>query len=583
MPGPLIAFALFAVAFVKFSVLAFCSSRFVPVVDDEWSYLFAARTIALGRLVNPPPPLPKFFDAIHIIADEERWVSRYPPGHPMFLALGVLVGWPPLPVLCACAGAVVLCWHLASWAGGRRWGIWAALLALLSTAWDRLATGYLSQSTFILTMLVTYVAAVRAWSEPWTVQIADEAAGFGNGRRRLVLAGLAGLGGGWALLSRPYSAVAFGLPLACWVLYRTAYSVWFPQRGRAAAGALTLLAAASVPLAGAVALFCAYNHATTGSALKTAWQLYNERYEPANTLGFSDGGPQPVPRGEVHWRKLRKARSIAADKQRFTVAEAFRRSFLDAGRITGSVLPSFGFAGLAAVLAFSAAGLVRRREGAERDPGGQAGCSRPGAILALMLAAVVCHYAAYGLFYATWGVYLLEPAPFLIVLGAAGLAGLRQQAERYGRGLLGLLPAAVLLVAAAQYGLVHLPRFVQVREAEVEYYRKFAKLVAENVRPPAVVFVRFDARADRPRELIVNEPDLKNPVWMVLDLGERNRALIGLVPDRRAYLFDEGRWVIEPLKDPPAGKAASSDGGSADGGGSTGLLGIGSLQGAHTR
>ena len=66
----------------------------IPHVQDSVAYLFQAKTFALGRLSVPIPPDPKSFTHEFIVMHDGQWFSKYPPGWPMVLALGVLAGAP---------------------------------------------------------------------------------------------------------------------------------------------------------------------------------------------------------------------------------------------------------------------------------------------------------------------------------------------------------------------------------------------------------------------------------------------------------------------------------------------------------
>src|SRR5205823_2213715 len=81
---------------------------------------------------------------------------------------------------------------------------------------------------------------------------------------------------GWAMLTRPYSAVAIGVALAAALL-----------RVRARPATVAIAAA---PLLVALALALGFDKAVTGSATTTPWSLWARQYTPFDGLGF---GPAP--------------------------------------------------------------------------------------------------------------------------------------------------------------------------------------------------------------------------------------------------------------------------------------------------
>lgn len=91
----------------------------IPSVHDEFSYLFAGETFARFRLANPSPPVPPAFFSPHILV-EPTFAAKYPPAQGLFLALGVLVGLPIAGVwLSGALAAMALHWSAVPLMGER--------------------------------------------------------------------------------------------------------------------------------------------------------------------------------------------------------------------------------------------------------------------------------------------------------------------------------------------------------------------------------------------------------------------------------------------------------------------------------
>jgi hypothetical protein len=251
-----------------------------PYIPDDFSFLLAANTFALGRLTNLTPAMWPHFESFHIDM-RPTYMSMYFPAQGLVLAAGkLLMGHPWYGQLCVNAlMCAAICWMLQAWLpppSALLGGILAILRLSLFSYWIDTYSGAGS------------IAALGGALVLGALPRFMRAAQFRHGL-------LLGLGVILLALSRPYEGILLCLPVA-------AVLAWWMLFGDNRPTMVTLLRRTAVPLAlvaAAGAWMGYYNHRVFGGPLTPPYRINRATYAMAPYFVWQRQRPEPVYRHTV--------------------------------------------------------------------------------------------------------------------------------------------------------------------------------------------------------------------------------------------------------------------------------------------
>jgi hypothetical protein len=252
-------------------------------VHDEFSYLLQADTFAHGRLTNPSPAMWEHFETFHEIL-RPTYCSKFFPGQGFFLALGqVMLGhpfwgvWLTSGLMCAAITWMLQGWFSPGWAllGGSlavmRFGVfgywadsyWGGNVAAIGGA-------------LVLGALPRIKSAVR-WED----------------------ATLMGIGLSLLATSRPWEGMVLSLPVAVMLLW------WMLcKNGPPLSVSLCSIIMPLVVVLGLAGGWLSYYcWRTTGSLVRTPYQLYEQTYGAVPVMVWQHMRSEPIYRHQI-LRKL---------------------------------------------------------------------------------------------------------------------------------------------------------------------------------------------------------------------------------------------------------------------------------------
>ena len=480
----LVVLALCSAAFVLAAAVAWAAFEGMPHLEDEHANLFQAKAFAAWRFTNPAPPVPDAFFVPFVVVRDGHQFSKYPPGYPLLLATGVLLGQPWVVNALAAAAGILATYLLGRDLLGSKTGLLAAALGVASPMYVMLSGTLLSHSTTLalLTLFSWAFLRARLSTEP----------------RRYSYAWAAGGLGGLAFATRPWTAFGIGLPFAALALFDLVQKRDGARNIYCRMGATFALAASLWPL---------YNWINTGSVLTNTYTLV-WNYD---RLGF---GPQVGPFGYAWSEAMINLRlgldGLASFATGWPAWRQLRLSLLQIFIVLGVALPKRTMT----------------------EP-----------LLLVPVFTLVTVYTGY--WAVSIGLlgprYYVEAMPFLWLVVARGLQ--KSGRQRFGRVLLAILIPSCLVWNITWYSL---PR-LQQQKAIYGISREDANRMGAAGIHNGLIFVESDRWMEYASLSWLNEADLATSDNVFAeDLGaEINRLVANSFPGRQIWCYD--RRLSVPL------------------------------------
>lgn len=504
-----------------------------PAYHDEYSYLFQAQTFEAGQLSFPShPTAARMFDQMHVL-NEGYFASRYFPGTGFWIAPFQMLGNPYVGHWLATVIVCVFVFLIGRELSCNGVGLLAGVLAALSPGLVLFGNTLLAHQPTLVGLgmfIYSFLRGQRLLGE------SRAPASAGSTSAITVTASVSGIGLSFAMLCRPMTAAGVGLPFGLWLAW---WLVRNAQQHRRTA--IRVVAGFAIPLAIGFAIAGVYNANTTGSALKTPYQLYTELFTPRHMFGFNN---------------VERAQSLITDRtlENYDQWAENLDSALAIQNVGNRFLASWQWTlGLVAVVLLGTVFLT----GAWRNLDG-----RWWLILAAILSLHMVHipYWYDGIFH--WH-YVFESGVLwcLIVAAAAHLLVICfENADRpWMTTWVGLL-----LVASVVTNNVAIPPFQGVSRLDVGIsqlafsrvrYFQFQQLLTQQVTQlPALVLVRHDP-ADRHIDYVTNHPSLTEPLLIgrlpadaTTSEEDTTTMAAEAFPDRSLYVFDAATGRLDQIR-----------------------------------
>jgi hypothetical protein len=482
-------------------VFIFCASfsffvlDHTPRIHDEIAYVFQAKIFLSGLLFAPSPSPRSSFDFPHIV-NNGRWYAQYPPGWPLLLTLGLLIGTPWLinPILAALA--IIVIFYLGTELFSIRIGTLAAFLGSVSIWSLVISSSMMSHTSSMFFMTLFLLFMFRSIRHPTPINGIIAAAGLGM-----------------MLLIRPLDSVLVSIPF---LIY---YGFQWSRKQKT--GFKNLLAFV-LTMCFILGILLTYNFLTNGHPLKMGYMVY---LGEGRGLGFGAKIYQTAEHNPFLGRQNIAKNLTALNKYLFG-------------------WPFSSFLALVPLL------FIRRRKKDILQKDLLLACGFLSQTVGLFFYWGAFVFISPRLFFSTF--------PLLILLSARGIYELKRALDTRNIVLMPIrsntILELVIIVFTAYAFLITLPQWVKSPKSEWFFERMdhhFAgvnpdihKTIKRLVPPKSLVIFKF---LYVPYEnfptgwwssgFLNNMPDLKGDIIYAMDTGEGNNRLFQCFPDRNIFMF----------------------------------------------
>ncbi|MGC8659166.1 MAG: ArnT family glycosyltransferase [Desulfomonilaceae bacterium] len=486
------------------SVIIFLVYNSNSIIDDEYAYVFQARTYLTGNLFLPPPPAPECISRTFMIINHV-WTTKYLWGHPSLLAIGMLLGSAYLATILMALTSLVLLYSITRHIYSSKELAMTASFLMGISPWFWFVSGTLVTNVSMLFLILLFI---YCWLK--------------LERYESFFLGLAsGICLGWSFTVRPLTALCFAIPFT--VLRVPVYLRENPKRW------VSPLIGLGVGGGIVMTLVFAYNAAVTGDPLTFPF-LY---YQIKERLGFG-------------------IRNHGIFTPAIAISHLFKNVFLINMWLFGWPISFLPF------LAYLAGRFVKLSEAIRKVPNRHDLIRISDSWDTVWLAFIFCLFLGYFFYYwplvvLTIPMYYYELLIPLTILSAKGLIYVHNALSKRLLNFQNFIPAFVLLSFTTCVFC-----FVPVRSEDIirryAVFRKPFELARRHISEKALILVGKTEKFNCPIQCLpYPSPNLDDKLLFVsFRNSENSYQALRTFPDRSPYVLfydnKSNRYIVKRLK-----------------------------------